>query len=169
MSEREGFLKALQDDRFDQAARNAFVDYLLDADEPELAEFHRQWTPEKYRQALAWFETFSQESRVPMRIMVEGAALFLKTGEETSLACIEGIHLVNELGDPWKEEDLMADGVCLRKHFWRHWSILTETPIPEDPGEPFSCGCGPPFFWEDEEVAYGFLDGPENALGEENG
>jgi len=60
MNEREAFLKAIKDDPRDLATRRAFADWLDEHDEPELADFHRQWTVEKYDEAEEWLEGFAE-------------------------------------------------------------------------------------------------------------
>jgi uncharacterized protein (TIGR02996 family) len=60
MNQREAFQKAITDDPRDLATRRAFADWLDEHDEPELADFHRQWTVEKYDEAWRWLEEFAE-------------------------------------------------------------------------------------------------------------
>lgn len=60
MTERESFLQAITDDPRDLATRRAFSDWLDEHDEPELADFHRKWTVEKYDEAWKWLGEFAE-------------------------------------------------------------------------------------------------------------
>lgn len=60
MTEREAFEQAIKDEPRDLATRRAFADWLDEHDEPELADFHRQWTVEKYDAAWRWLEQFAR-------------------------------------------------------------------------------------------------------------
>ena len=60
MNEREAFLQAITDDPRDLATRRAFADWLDEHDEPELADFHRKWTVEKYDEAWKWLQEFAE-------------------------------------------------------------------------------------------------------------
>src|SRR5262245_35925831 len=60
MNQREGFLQAITDDPRDLATRRAFADWLDEHDEPDLADFHRKWTVEKYDEAWKWLQEFAE-------------------------------------------------------------------------------------------------------------
>jgi uncharacterized protein (TIGR02996 family) len=59
MNEREAFLQAITDEPRDLTTRRAFADWLEEHDEPELADFHRRWTVEKYDAAWKWLQEFA--------------------------------------------------------------------------------------------------------------
>jgi uncharacterized protein (TIGR02996 family) len=59
MTEREAFLRAIAGDPRDLATRRVFADWLDEHDEPELADFHRKWTVEKYDAAWKWLREFA--------------------------------------------------------------------------------------------------------------
>jgi uncharacterized protein (TIGR02996 family) len=60
MNERDAFLQAITDDPRDLATRQAFADWLDEHDEPELADFHRKWTVDKYDKARRWLKEFAR-------------------------------------------------------------------------------------------------------------
>ena len=60
MNQRDAFLKAITDDPRDLATRRAFADWLDEHDEPELADFHRKWTVQKYDEAWKWLQEFAE-------------------------------------------------------------------------------------------------------------
>jgi uncharacterized protein (TIGR02996 family) len=60
MNQRQAFLQAITDDPRDLATRRAFADWLDEHDEPELADFHRQWTVAKYDDARKWLQEFAE-------------------------------------------------------------------------------------------------------------
>ena len=60
MKQRKAFLQAITDDPRDLATRRAFADWLDEHDEPELADFHRKWTVEKYDEAWKWLREFAE-------------------------------------------------------------------------------------------------------------
>ena len=60
MSEREAFLEGIANDPRDLTVRRIFADWLDEHDEPELADFHRQWTVQKYDDASKWLHEFAE-------------------------------------------------------------------------------------------------------------
>jgi uncharacterized protein (TIGR02996 family) len=59
MNEREAFEQGIAKDPRDLTVRRIFADWLDEHDEPELADFHRQWTVEKYDEAWKWLREFA--------------------------------------------------------------------------------------------------------------
>ena len=52
--QKKAFLATLEEDWHDEASHKAFADWLDEHDEPEEADIHRRWTPQKQRAAEKW-------------------------------------------------------------------------------------------------------------------
>jgi uncharacterized protein (TIGR02996 family) len=141
MNEREAFLQAITADPRDLATRRAFADWLDEHDEPELADFHRKWTVEKYDEARKWLQEFADflnregavygdEDLNPILSaddLLEAMRERVQTGEG-------GIYL----GFDTPDECLEGEG-----RMWECFELITGQKVTEDTKEEglFSCAC----------------------------
>lgn len=57
------FMAAIRAEPRELTHRRAFADWLDDNDEPELADFYRRWTVERYDFAVKWLRAFAEIGR----------------------------------------------------------------------------------------------------------
>jgi len=143
MSEREVFLKALEDDEDDETTRLVFADWLEEHGEVEEAERHRKW-----KEAKAWFvnlcdkhdkdysEYYDQNGKPKtfsdlIRMGCEAYKMVLD-GEDSYPLIYMGPH-----------EDFMDELNSRKYEFWKMWSIITGLTLSEESIQrgQFSCGC----------------------------
>ncbi len=136
MSEKEGFLRAIEKDRYDQTLRLVFADWLEERGLDEEAREQREWTPE-WQQSEDWLSQFAKDitefdcEEVTLAEVVEAGRKYLKAGETSNLSGF-GFGATNLLG---------RGGSRMLEEFWRQWHVYTRTEaVPEqDYYEPFHC------------------------------
>jgi uncharacterized protein (TIGR02996 family) len=142
MNQREAFLQAMTDDPRDLATRRAFADWLDEHDEPELADFHRKWTVEKYDEAWKWLQEFAEFLNREGATIYEGddrnpglsAEGLLEAMREHVRTDEGGIRLGFETPDEcWEGQGRM----------WECFELITGQKVTEDTKEEgfFSCAC----------------------------
>ncbi len=132
VDEREGFLKALEADRFDLASHRAYADWLYEKGEDDLAHVHASWTREK-QEAEDWLREFAAEGGVHCPDYPydndDGRPI---TYEEVIQAGHDylnhGNHFV-QLGDETLRDKTY--GKTLVK-YWKCWQLVTGITVDED-------------------------------------
>lgn len=149
--DRDAFLAALAEDRYDRAARLVFADWLEEnGDRPgddDLALEQRRWTPER-QEAEDWLREFAEECGLTCRDYEtsyggEGGEWVPITFEDV----LQAGHDYLDRGDYFTQRgsetarNLMTDE--RRELYWRHWQTLTGRTLGEEtaPDAPFSCSC----------------------------
>lgn len=139
MSEREAFLQGIKDNPKDPHIRKIFADWLDDHDEPEEADFYRNWTLEKYEEAEEWIKDFVEE------ILEEGEG---RERYETELTVESLLAAAHEHLDTGRDTVFLyfdtPDRVRIdSKIFWKHFQILTgrRLAVPDYGEVFFRCGC----------------------------
>jgi uncharacterized protein (TIGR02996 family) len=117
-NERQAFMEYLREDPLDISTRKIFSDWLDENDEPEFANFQRNFTVKDYGNAKAYLEMFASECGVDLYHMVEAANRYLTEGE---WLCI---------GDD--TPDICYSGM---KEFWKSYGIYTNILLPKDKSE----------------------------------
>jgi uncharacterized protein (TIGR02996 family) len=143
MNEREAFLKAIKDDPRDLATRRAFADWLDEHDEPELADFHRAWTVEKYDEAWRWLGEFADF------LNREGASVYEDDDRNPNLTADDLLQAMDEqvrtgqgvifLGFDTPDECWTEQG-----KLWECYELITGqkvTDATKEGGLPFHCAC----------------------------
>jgi uncharacterized protein (TIGR02996 family) len=142
MTEREAFLQGITDDPRDLTTRRAFADWLDEHDEPELADFHRQWTVEKYDEAWKWLQEFAEFLNDDGATAYEGDDRNPNLSADDLLAAMQkrvqtgkgGIFLGFETPDEcWKGQ----------RRMWECFELITGQKVTEDTKEKgfFRCAC----------------------------
>lgn len=143
MNQRDAFLEAIQDDPRDLATRRAFADWLDEHDEPELADFHRRWTVERYDAAWRSLREFAEF------LNNEGATVYEGDDRNPNLTAEElleamgkqvrsgdgGIFLGFDTPDEcWTEQDRL----------WECYELITGRKVTDaikEEGLAFRCAC----------------------------
>jgi uncharacterized protein (TIGR02996 family) len=142
MNQREAFLQAISDDPRDLATRRAFADWLDEHDEPELADFHRKWTVEKYDEAQKWLQEFAEF------LNREGGAAYEEDDRDPDLSAADLLEAMRErvqkgeggifLGFDTPDECWEGQG-----RMWECFELITGQKVKDDIKEEgfFRCAC----------------------------
>jgi uncharacterized protein (TIGR02996 family) len=124
--QKKAFLAALEEDWRDEATHKAFADWLDENDEPEEADIHRQWTPQKQRAAERWLGRYASECEMSYADLIEAAEGWLDRGDWVTL--------------PFDTPDVVYGNA---ETFWQHFQVVTGRVVPEEKrGDSFiSCAC----------------------------
>ena len=156
--EKQAFLDILAQDRYDEATRRVFSDWLEEHDFPEEAEFQRKWTRE-WQEADDWMRNFASNAgqtctegygtrgkhtwkEITYEDLIQAGWDYVKTGDFFTQMGSENLR--NDMFEP-----------KTRELFWKHWSTVTGIQFPlerpegldewewrgDRPGNPFSCSC----------------------------
>jgi uncharacterized protein (TIGR02996 family) len=142
MTEREAFLQGITDDPRDLATRRAFADWLDEHDEPELADFHRKWTVEKYDEARKWLQEFADFLNQEGATVYEGDDRNPNLSVDDLLEAMQGRVQTREggifLGFDTPDECWQAKG-----RMWECFELITGQKVTEDTKEEgfFRCAC----------------------------
>src|SRR5262245_12305237 len=143
MNQREAFLQAIQDDPRDLATHRAFADWLDEHDEPELADFHRTWTVEKYDEAWKWLREFAEF------LNNEGATVYEGEDRNPNLSAedlLEAMHDQVRTGEGGIFLGFITPDECWteRGRMWECFELITGQKVAEetkDDGPSFRCAC----------------------------
>lgn len=115
--QRQAFLDAIKDDPRDETTHRVFADWLEEHGFDDEAQFHRDWTAEKYAAAEAFFAKYPDEDlyRTGEQV-IEVARIYLETGRSAE-------------NDWSKRVDRSPEKSA---EFWAHYAILTGLPLPQD-------------------------------------
>jgi uncharacterized protein (TIGR02996 family) len=142
MNEREAFLQAITDEPRDLATRRAFADWLDEHDEPELADFHRKWTVQKYDEAWKWLQEFAEF------LNQEGATIYEGEDRNPNLSAEDLLEAMRErvqrgkggifLGFDTPDECWERQG-----RMWECFELIIGQKVTEDTKEEgfFGCAC----------------------------
>ncbi|MBY0228048.1 MAG: hypothetical protein K2W96_02090 [Gemmataceae bacterium] len=145
-SEREmiqAFKAAIEKDRYDEATRRAFADWLEEHGHDDEAVIQRAWTPARQREAEEWMARFvagmndpyaddyPEEERGPELDydgLIAAANAYLDSGEY--------LYFGYDTPSAAYEEGAMET-------FWQHFQTLTGRPVPEEKAGHhfFACAC----------------------------
>lgn len=158
--EQEAFIKAIQDDAYDQATHMAYADWLMEEGMDTEAEWERNWTKERqesedflrdlagkmgktcinYGRTYDWGERREVEEPIWVDITLEDVV-------QAGYDYFKGDWFTQQGSE--NARNMMFDEE-LRKAYWHHWSVYTGKQPPR-PGEinewddeypsPFSCSC----------------------------
>jgi uncharacterized protein (TIGR02996 family) len=127
--ERAAFLAAIKADRYDQAARIAFADWLEEQGEDDDAAVQRAWTSEKQR-AEDWLTEFAEECEMSYAELICAANDYLDQGTEHVLGFMTPERVYREVyQEPGK--------------FWTHFEVATGRGASAErrAGHFILCGC----------------------------
>lgn len=131
MNQREAFQKAIEANRYDQATRLVYADWLEENGFDDEAKEQRDWTPrwqeardyfencaKEVNNSADWFEDDDEISKVTADDIIRVATNYEKTGDTERVGGNSG-YTAQELtggqvGDEGKEE-----------MFWEHWQVYT--------------------------------------------
>lgn len=146
--EKGAFLKALGQDRYDEATHRAFADWLSEHGLDDEAEYHRLWTPER-QAAEDHLRKVASECEMNYDAFMKAVERFLDTGHQLGLP----------MNVPEEDHDPAA--------FWASVEVLTGRGPASDRRDSmwdfYFCNCGPwmePDGWEpgEEDYPYRFDD-----------
>src|SRR5262245_60901033 len=142
MNQREGFLQAITDDPRDLATRRAFADWLDEHDEPELADFHRKWTVQKYDEAWKWLQGFAEF------LNQEGPSIYEDEDHNPHLSADDLLAAMRERvqtgqGGIFLGFDTPDECWEGQARMWECYELITGQKVTEDTKEEgfFSCAC----------------------------
>jgi uncharacterized protein (TIGR02996 family) len=123
----QGFLKAIDQNAYDQDARLVYSDWLEEQGELDEANYQRAWTAER-QEAEDYLDDYALQCAITREELIESAVNFLEKGE---WLCI-GTDTPDIV---WRSD-----------MFWRHFKALTGRELPEnfeeDRGNHFiRCAC----------------------------
>jgi uncharacterized protein (TIGR02996 family) len=142
MNERKAFLQAIIDDPRDLATRRAFADWLDEHDEPELADFHRKWTVEKYDEARKWLREFAEF------LNQEGSSIYEDDDRNPNLSADDLLEAMRErirtgVGGIFLGFDTPDECWTGQKRMWECFELITGQKVTENTKEEgfFGCAC----------------------------
>lgn len=142
MNQREAFLQAMTDDPRDLATRRAFADWLDEHDEPELADFHRKWTVEKYDEARKWLQKFADF------LNQEGATVYEGEDRDPNLSAddlLEAMRERVETGEGGIFLGFDTPDECWegQPRMWECFELITGQKVTQDTKDEgfFGCAC----------------------------
>jgi uncharacterized protein (TIGR02996 family) len=127
MSDRNAFLKALEDNEDDTMTRLVYADWLDDRGEHEEADRQRKWPAAK-----AWLVQLCRDHNPPDAN--EPDRWFISYAQLIVLGC-EGVEEADEeeIGFSCGNNISMCDALQRNSlEFWTNWSIVTGIPLPPD-------------------------------------
>ena len=132
--EREAFLAALKEDRYDRTTHLVFADWLEDHGMDDEALVQRTWTRER-QEAEDWLRAFGDRHGISYEDVV-GAG---HSASRDGIAEWDYDAYVQQDSESARD-DMYGGG---REKFWRHWQTLTGVSMSEEKRErtPFSCSC----------------------------
>lgn len=128
-STRDVFERDLKANPYDEATRKIYADWLDEHDEPEYADYQRNWTAQAYEEARCFFVTFAANAEMTYDEVVEGATDYYLTGDHIMQYGSESAR------DEYSNHKLV---------FWQYFHTLTGKPIEQassGPTNPFGCSC----------------------------
>src|SRR5262249_2739597 len=125
-AEREAFLKAIAENRYDEAARRIYADWLEEHGYDDEALVQRRWTAEKQSAAEGWVDGLAEGGGMTREELIEAAESYLDDGEECYLYF-----------------DTPDRAYSDAEEFWEHIAIVTDRMIPEEHKHDviFRCAC----------------------------
>lgn len=144
MLTRDTFMQAITENPRDLLARHAFADWLDEHDEPELADFHRNWTVEKYDKAKKYLEEFcdflDKEGHDDEEEWDRSPSLTIDRLLDTMRKRSEDPDGWAYIGLGFQTPDRCYDE---RGKLWECYEIITGVKVVEETKEIsfFSCGC----------------------------
>jgi uncharacterized protein (TIGR02996 family) len=137
VSERDAFLRKLDEDEDDTLTRLVYADWLDERGEHEEADRQRKWPAAK-----EWLVRFCAEHNLPDAVSYEWFISYeqlLELGRDAVDQAGEG-----RCGFSCGTNETMCDALrANRPTFWQNWSIVTGVPLPPDVENTgyFSCAC----------------------------
>ena len=134
MNERDGFLKALEENEDDTSIRLVYADWLDDHGEHEEADRQRKWPAAK-----AWLVRLCRDNNPdpdeedPYEMVISYEDL-IELGREAAERGEFGFSCGNNMS---MCDALRADS----REFWENWSIVTGIPVPPDVEDRSYYGC----------------------------
>ena len=135
LKEKKAFEQALKADRYDQLTHLAFADWCDEHDQPELADFHRKWTPE-WQRAEDRLKDIANYAGVPFVMMTSAVERYLMSGNPET---VEGE--IWDMGFGLSEQFGRHKGARITvEEFWVVWETWTRTTVGDSQKrEPFTC------------------------------
>ena len=124
--EREAFLRAIAEDRYDEAARRIYADWLEEHGYDDEALVQRRWTAQKQRAAEEWLDGYAEMCDMTRAELIEVAERYLDHGAGYTL--------------PFDTPDRVHEDA---EQFWEHIALVTDRMIPEEHRHDviFRCAC----------------------------
>ena len=117
MNERQGFEDALRENPRDEATHKIYADWLDENDEPELAQFHREFTVADYHDAKETIAYYAEVCEMSFDELITAGHTYLDTGDYECL--------------PFDTPDEMLSSYNLER-FWKAFQTYTFRLVPED-------------------------------------
>lgn len=134
---REAFEAALKEDWNDILNHRAYADWLDENDEIELANLHREWTPDKQQKAEKWLRNYAEKvSDAEYDDDRDFKLTYIKLIEAGNEYLVTG----NSLCLPFNTPDFVYDSA---KAFWKNFQTVTCRIVPKDKQEDdfIRCAC----------------------------
>lgn len=147
MNERKAFLDEIEKDPENTSVRPVFADWLEDNDEPELADFMRSWTLEKYREGKKYLEELAAYIQEQGRGEYEYESYSNNHYTFTYKQLMEGLReAVNTHKDTILFGFQTPNRLCTNKEMikmWQAFEMVTSIKVKEgyESNSPFCCAC----------------------------
>lgn len=139
---RQEFLDEIQSDPENTSVRAIFADWLDEHDEPELADFMRSWSLDKYQKSVKYLTELAEY------IQKEGRGKGYGVEDDWVFSYEELLEGLKEAYKPGGNNiyfsfDTPDELSGKRKQMWEAFQWVTSQPVAEDAKSnfPFRCGC----------------------------
>ncbi|MBY0232847.1 MAG: hypothetical protein K2W96_26490 [Gemmataceae bacterium] len=143
-SEREmilAFKAAIEKDRYDEATRRAFADWLEEHGHDDEAVIQREWTAAKQKEAEEWMADFV--GKLGDKDETDEDCRFLGPDHEELIAAAHGyLDRDEEHGFGYMTPEVVYEKGVMEA-FWQHFQTLTGRPVPAGKAGHhfFRCAC----------------------------
>lgn len=134
-SEKQAFLSAIANDRYDEVTRKVYADWLSENGFDEEAMEQYTWTREK-QQAIDWLTELASEAATNYHYLVKCAKKFIDTSEKTN---------DSDLANYFQGEDMVKFWECISLVLGKKVLIQLNDSCfyaEFDEDDRYNCGCG---------------------------